>query len=276
MSDPNSPLQRMKEKALRLKGAVDAAPGKAAQLRDAVNQTTTQLKQLRTDLESTVAGLRADSEGSLAETLVELDRSIGLFARAGYELTGVDVEQGPVSRIIVHLDQLPEARSEALASLRMECAGRPLPEAILGALIRAEAMEEDISLADLVFRGLSVHVGPVPTVRLCWRRPMEPQVPGAPAPVSRAVPTSGTGPIPGPSIMAEYGAGSFFQRTTPGAGSTGPEATVSAASGALPPPTPSRIRPGSTPEHPPVTTTGDWRKDALARFKVMPDLGRRG
>lgn len=275
MSDPQSPIQRLKEKALRLKSAVDAAPEKAAQLRDAVHRTQGQLEQLRTDVESTVAALRAESDGSLAETLVELDGSIGLLARAGYELTGVDVEQGPAPRVIVHLEQLPTARTEPLASLRKECAGRPLSEAILSALIRAEEMEEQIQLADLAFRGLSVHVGPIPTVRLCWRRPAAPSHPVAPAPAESTASAPRPSPSPSPAPLAEYGVGSFFQRTTPGtAGSPAPRAALP-----LDVPleqTPSRLRPGSSPEISPTATTGDWRKDALARFKKMPDLGRRG
>jgi hypothetical protein len=272
MSEPSSPLQRAKEKALQLKRAVDAAPARAAQLRDAVAVTTGQLRQLRTDVESTVAALRADSEGSLAETLVELDGSIDLLARAGYELTGVDMEQGPAARVIVHLEQLTTARTEPLESLRAECAGQRLTDAILGALIRAEEMEEGIHLSDLAFHGLIVHVGPIPTVRLCWRRPgVRMATPPARAESPIHIPMAAAPPTPG------YGSESFFDRTRskfPAAPAPEIATTPSVDFDAPPTPTPSRVRPQTVSSDPAPAITGDWRKDALARFKKMPDLRR--
>lgn len=274
MSEPSSPFQRAKEKALQLKRAVDAAPARAAQLRDAVAVTTGQLKQLRTDVESTVAALRADSEGSLAETLVELDGSIELLARAGYELTGVDMEQGPAPRVIVHLEQLTTARTEPLESLRAECAGQRLTDAILGALSRAEEMEEGIHLSDLAFHGLIVHVGPIPTVRLCWRRP---GAQGA-APQSRSESAAQLPVAPSATPMTSgYGSESFFDRTRskfPAAPAPQIATTPSVDFDAPPTPTPSRVRPQTASSDPAPALTGDWRKDALARFKKMPDLRR--
>jgi hypothetical protein len=151
-------LQALRQKAAQLKQAVDSAPAKAAQFRDAVNSTAGQLHQLRADVQGTVAALKSDTDTSLAETLVELDGGVGILARAGYELSGVDLEQGVTPRLIVHLDQLDLARTESLESLLRECAGRRTLQAIFQALIRAEALEEKVQLADLSFRGLIVHV----------------------------------------------------------------------------------------------------------------------
>lgn len=271
MPDPIPSFQRIREKALQLKRAVDAAPARAAQLKEAVAVTTGRLKQLRTDVESTVAALRSDTDGSLAETLVELDDCAGWLARAGYELSGVDIEQGPAPRVIVHLEQASAARTDSLEALQSECTGQRLAEAILGALIRAEELEEGIHLADLVFHGLTIHVGPIPTVRLCWRRPAKfpaSRSAAAAAPYSTVTPHASS---PSPSPMPSYGAESFFERVEAG---TSPAAAMPAAPAmATTAPTPSRVRPPAT-ETPGVPLTGDWRKDALARFKKMPDLSR--
>lgn len=271
MPDPIKSFQRVREKALQLKRAVDAAPEKAAQLKEAVAATTDRLRQLRSDVESTVASLRADSDGSLAETLVELDGSTDVLARAGYALVGVDMEQGLTPRVIVHLEQTSAARSEPLESLLAESAGQRLTEAILNALIRAEELEEGVHLSDLVFHGLTIHVGPIPTVRLCWRRPSAATMRTAPSPmhpVARATPS--------PSALPGYGAESFFQRESAACPPTpAPAGTIPGTSpDATPAPTPSRVRTPVPAAAPGTELTGDWRKDALARFKKMPDLSR--
>lgn len=74
-------------------------------------------------MQGTVAALKSDSEASLAEALVELDGGLGLLARAGPYLTGIDLEQGASPRLIVHLDQIEAARTEPLEQLARECAG---------------------------------------------------------------------------------------------------------------------------------------------------------
>jgi len=267
-------LQTLRQRAGQLKTAVEAAPARAAQLREAVNATAGQLQQLRTDVQGTVAALKSDSEASLAEALVELDGGLGLLARAGYDLTGIDLEQGASPRLIVHLDQIEAARTEPIEQLARECAGKRTLHALLVALIRAEALEEKVRLGDLSFRGLIVHVGPIPTVRLCWRRAEEPPDEPVVTPTSASQPATLSRPAatPPPLPLTAYGTDSFFARTSPIkptpqniAGETpqpvGPTpAPASASSRALPDPA--------------APVTGDWRKDALARFKKMPDLRR--
>lgn len=267
-------LQALRQRAGQLKSAVEAAPAKAAQLRDAVHATTGQLQQLRADVQGTVAALKSDTEATLAETLVELDGGLGLLARAGYDLTGVDLEQGASPRLIVHLDQIEAARTEPLEQLLRECAGKRTLHAIVQALIRAEALEEKVQLGDLSFRGLIVHVGPMPTVRLCWRRPAdeEDEIAPAEAPATTPSPASRPAATPPPLPLSAYGTGSFFERTS--APATAPQAQPSPATSPAPvAPQTMPDRPESPRESSPVNT-GDWRKDALARFKKMPDLRR--
>jgi hypothetical protein len=267
-------LQALRDKAAQFKQVVDSAPAKAAQLRDAVNATTGRLQQLRADVQGTVESLRADSDASLAQTLVELDGGIGTLARAGYELTGVDIEQGPLPRVIVHLDQVADARSAPLEMLVKENAGRRTLQAILNALIRAEAMEDSVHLADLTFRGLIIHIGPVPTVRLCWRRALveveEPVRPHSMEPVQKPSPMSPASP----SSLSGFGSSPFFERRAPVPPPLPASATPQSASTA-PEPTTLRVGRAVPPEPEPVESTGDWRKDALARFKKMPDLSKR-
>lgn len=278
-------IQALGQKAAQLKQAVDAAPAKAAQLRDAVNATAGQLQQLRSDVQDTVTSLHADTDNSLAETLVELDKSAHTLERAGYQLTGVDIEQGKGARVIVHLDQISAARSTPLPTLIEENAGKRTISAILKALVRAEELEEQVSLGDLSFRGLIVHIGPVPVVRICWRRAghafevEEEREAATPPPPIIAPP-----PVPPP--LAGFGAPSFFgspaATTVAQPQSSTPAATPIPKPVELPPPiapTRSSIRLSTSPisrSQPatpvPSAATGDDSADPLARFKQMPRL----
>lgn len=270
-------VRALRERAALLQKAVDAAPAKAAQLRDAVHSTTGQLQQLRTGVRESVAALKADGDGSLAETLVELDSSVGVFAKAGYDMTGVDLEQGGVQRVIVHLRRVEGAATESLRSLMAANPGRKLTLALLTAMQRAEEIERQVQLSDLHFSGLIVHVGAIPTMRLCWRREDEEVEERAVPPVIPTVASAGGStvastvpsvpPPTGPVTMP--GSSSFFNAPTGevpvvARPQTGP-ASPSLA------PTPSRY-PKRVEEVDPVELTGDWRKDALARFKKMPKL----
>ena len=290
-------LQALRDKASQLKQAVDSAPAKAALLRDAVNATTGQLQQLRADVQGTVASLKSDSDASLAETLVELNGGIGTLARAGYDLGGVDIEQGPTPRVIVHLDQIASARTTPLESLMKEVSGKRTLQAILNALIRAEALEEKVQLSDLSFRGLIVHIGAVPTVRLCWRRQHEDVEEEAHLFAQKMAPALKAEPLaqPAPPPLPNYGTSSFFDKPAavvvapepaPAAPAPQPAPAVMARPVAIeikqaslaPTPSYSTLRPSSSsPKAAPAEadpSTGDWRKDALARFKRMPHLGR--
>jgi len=261
-------VQSLRQRAVQLQKALDAAPAKAGQLRDAVHSTAGQLQQLRMGVRESVSALKAEGDGSLAETLVELDASVAVFARAGYDLTGVDLEQGAVPRLIVHLDRIEGAATESLRSLMASNPGRKVTLALLAALQRAEELEQQVKLSDLHFSGLIVHVGAIPTVRLCWRRPEDaspdPGLPTASVRSPAVVPPS-LGASEGPPTLA--GSSSFFNAPAP--------SVREAVQRELDPirlsPTPSRYG-RKVEELDPTELTGDWRKDALARFKKMPKL----
>jgi hypothetical protein len=72
--------------------------------------------------------------------------------------------------------------------------------------------------------------------------------------------------------LAACGTGSFFERSSPvksAPQATSNEATQTVSPTPAPAPAGSRVPPETTAPAP-----GDWRKDALARFKKMPDLRR--
>jgi hypothetical protein len=294
-------IQSLRDKANQLKQAVDSAPAKAAQLRDAVNATAGQLQLLKADVQGTVASLHADTDTSLAETLVELDRGASTLERAGYELTGVDIEQGQSSRVIVHLDQMAAARTTSLEKLITESVGNRILSAILHALVRAEQLEEQVSVGDLTFRGLIIHVGPVPVVRICWRRPGR-SIETESEPTLVVPPPVIASPTP-PPLLPGFGGPSIYDVPKPTVSATEPDPLppvlasgtesklVVEPSSAMSPaivlpspslvPTPMRSSIRLSPS--PIFRTESAKKDSsdsaapgsadpLARFKQMPKL----
>lgn len=261
-------LQDLRDKAARFQQVVETVPERTARLRTAIEATTGQLERLKLEFHGIAELLRSDTETSLAESLAELEAGTGMFARAGYEWTAVDLEPGTAGRILVHLDRIPGAGTGALESLLREAAGRRRLEAVLRAMIHAERLEPEVRLSEMSYRGLSVYLGPVPAIRLRWGRSVPTEdirenVVTAPSAV----------PVPASASLAGFAADAFFGKNE-GALPGGHSVEGSATSPGVPEAEPETSGPSAKRPVVPVrrSLAADWRKDALARFKKMPDL----
>jgi hypothetical protein len=276
-------IQDLSQKAAHLKQALEAAPGQAAQLRESVLMTAGQLQQLRQDVQSNVTGLRADNDARLAQALREIHDSARTFLEAGYALTGVDMDLSPVQRLIVHLEKLETISETTMRSLLSLNSSRPTVYAILASMAKADAVSEKMHVPHLAYRKLVVHVGPTPSVRLCWRSDEVVEVVehehAAPATAAAVrtpppIPVTST-PAAAPSAFVQS---SYFEQRSIGAiprsappATTVPEAVVippalgPASTGSS---SPSYSRYGQPHEAP---AGGDWKSSALDRFKKMPD-----
>ena len=258
-------IQDLGQKAGQLRDAAATMPERAAEIRDAVLLTTEQLQQLRTEVEAGVAGLRADGEDRIARALRELNESAATFREAGYELDGVDLEISPVQRLIVSLDKVADAGASRLRALRQASADKPTVRAVLDAMLKADETSARVRLPGLDFSELIVHIGPVPSVRLCWRAPLDiPAAPvtidiGSPAVKTRAVPAS----VARPSTDL-LGEGSFFSRR-----SASPAQDDGASEQRTLTP-PAAVTPAA-----PTRRDSEALRSSLDRFKKMPDLGRK-
>ncbi len=263
-------IQDLGQKAVQLKQAVEAVPAKAAQLRESVLMTAGQLQQLRHDVQSSVTGLRADSDDRLAQALREINDSADTFLEAGYELTGVDMDLSPVQRLIVHLEKIESVSEATLRSLLSANSGRQTIYALLAALAKADGLSEKVSLSHLSYRELIVHVGPTPSVRLCWRTEVvqESATEHDPAASPAAVPAAAPPPIPAFS-QSSY----FEQRATP---VVRPAPTPAASEPSAPPTPHAGVAASSSVQSDPSQrpSGGDWKPSALDRFKKMPDVSK--
>ncbi len=284
-------LQQFGEKAAEVQRAIDAAPAKAAQIRESVLATAGQIQQLRADVLSSVSGMRSTDDARLVESIRELGNAGPAFAEAGFELESVELEMGLHQRLVVQLvrvAEIPAARLRGLRDMQWES---PALQSILGALLTAQELASRVDGGNLEFSRVTAYVGASPSVRIAWEpvgddaeepdrtpsaRPSRAVPPPIPEPSVASAPsrptTSDTTPSlasgAAPSTFGAYGASSFFEprTTTPSSRPTSPTTAGGTSAGTTSPDM------EAAPEE--SEATGDWRKDALARFKKMPDLNK--
>jgi hypothetical protein len=250
--------QALGKKAAELSQAVQTLPAKAAQIREAVTMTGGELKQLRTDVQSSLHGLRADSEDRLLSSMREINDHAALFKEAGYELFGMDLDLALNQRLAVHLEKVQDV-SQATVRALLSRENSETIRSVLSGIAKAEETAANVELSQLVYGGLLIHIGALPMIRMCWRNVLseaEESQPELPSPTIAAAP-----PAPPPNTSM------FDLRPLPsGAVRIQPQPGLSA-----PPPL-------ATP-HPAVSASaagGAWSQDALARFKQMPGASKYG
>ncbi len=275
-----STIQNLGDRVIRLREAIHAAPQRAARVREAVVVTADQLRQVRSEVQAGISELRADGEGRVVGAMREIGDNEGVLLEAGFALTGMDMELGSGSRLIVHMEKIADIGIERLRKLAEAHPDRAILRGLLNALLQAEQLAARVQVPNLEYRTLSVFMGPAPSMRVGWRLvdSPEPEAPRGDLPprLGTQAAASETGSAAGEASTAKLGPiGTLFERpfVIGSAGTATPAATPPAthAHAASPRPEPeSALNPGKT------GSTGDWRKDALDRFKRMPDLGRGG
>jgi hypothetical protein len=258
-------VQELGNKAAQIKAAIESVPPRVGEVRQAIAATASQFQQLRSEVQSNVTTLRADSEEKLIETLTEIDGNAAAFREAGYDLYDVEMELGIPQRLIVHLEKVEDVPYHHLRSVAAANENKPSTHAILSALIKAEEMDDRVNLVNLTYHKLVVYVGPLPVVRLCWcSNTMEQAaVPTAPP----ALPAVSSTPSSSGFSSSMFGSSSFFEKRTPAVSTTTPSSETPAATPHVTP-THAHVSPEPAPH-------SEQREDPLARFKKMPNLTKR-
>ena len=257
-------VQTLNERAAQLTAAASQLPSRVAELRAAMTATSGELQHLKSDIQMNVADLQVDREDELGEALAEIAAHAPVLAEAGYVLDGLDVEISPVQRLIVQLVRYRDVNPGSLQGLIDFHQDKRSLRAILSAILKARAMVDSVEIDGLDYHKLTIGIGPVPTIRLCWQDTRTEagnfhapeQKRSAPLTMT-GVQTSFFGPSPAFAPMAGVAHSHSRQAAAP-------EADDEAHAGATPPPvattTPTR------PAPPPLPA------DPLAKFKVMPKL----
>lgn len=261
-------VQNIGNKAAQIQAAISSVPPKISQITESVAVTAGQLQQLRTSIQSSVTDLRVDNPDRILEALQEIHDSAGTFAEAGYDLRGVDMELSPVQRLIVHLDKIEDVAHPQIRALVSANQNKKTVHALLSSLLQAEAVADRVALSELSYRTLVVHVGPIPSVRLCWRTDEE-EAPMATAPtfsVSAPQPAATSVTQPSSSVFSQS---SFFENRSL------PQATQPPAA-ALPPAvqTQPSIPSAATQIQSVPSEEVDWKTAALERLKKSPHVSK--
>lgn len=165
MSKVVSRMKDLGQKAMALKAALDKAPETVEGLRQTLAATKDQVQLLRTEAQEAVTDLADDTGLDLREAMRGLKASAELIRKAGFEITGVDVETGLAPRLRVHL-----RRANAMAlSAKAAPVTSPLAQALLEALEQAESWLLEPPLESLEQDELIVTLGAVPSIRACWK-----------------------------------------------------------------------------------------------------------
>jgi hypothetical protein len=264
-----SKVQNLSQKAAEIKAAMQQVPPKVAEIREAVAATTGQLQQLKSEIQYSVADLKADHEDHLSEALQEINSSAEIFAKAGFVLIGVDLEISPVQRMLVHLARVEDVHATVLRALLSANQHRRTTRAILSSLLQAKQMAETIEFGELIYDEVVVGIGPIPSIRVCWRTEEDEQTAfaqNAPA-ISVAPPLAASAQVGPAQPQSVFGTSSFFERREVGPTLTPVQSTApSVMSGPVDEP--------STVVKVPLPTKPTESVDPLARFKKMPVLHR--
>jgi len=296
-------VQTLNERAAELTAAAGQLPNRVAELREAMTATSGQLQTLKSDIQVNVADLKMDREDDLSAAIAEIAGHAPVLAKAGFLLDALDVEVSPVQRLIVQLVRFEDVETLEIQPLIQQYQQLPTLRAILSAILKARAMVSTIDIDGLDYHKLIIGIGPVPTIRLCWRAPeAAPSAssvwqPTASQPLAsstsffgpplHSVPTS---PAPQPETAwaepAEYAEPVDYAEPVEYTDSVEYATPIqyeaaypTAAATIAPPPLPQA--PAHAPpisKHsdapPPLPTQAQAPVDPLARFKVMPTLGR--
>lgn len=266
--------KELAEQADRVRELLESAPERIEQAKGIVTLTTGQLQQLRTDVQSSIAGLRADTGDAVTAAVHELNEGAPTFLRAGYALSGVDMELGIAPRVTAHLERVEEVGISAIRALLTPNSDRRVIHGILSALAKAEELAGSTHFNGMEYTEVSIQVGPAPSIRLRWRASAPevethtatpPPIPGTAAPPAAAEPTP-TPAQPAPVPASIFGQSSFFEprAATPAPVRQQVEPTPAAVPASAPASSgPSRALPAAYAEN-----------DPLARFKRMPNLAK--
>lgn len=273
-------IQELGRKAEQIKAAVQSVPPKMMEIRDVVGQTAGQLRQLRSEIQTSFTGLRINDDERLALTTREIQQHADVLWRAGFHLSGIDLDLGIARRIIVHLEKVEEVPGAVLRALVSANQGRETLQSLLAAVSQAEELVRQAAMDGMRFHKLIVEIGLAPSLRICWRSDSvvieseEETAVASPAPPP---------PLPASGSESPFGHGAFFERraipaASPSSSQQIEPATIPVAANPeypskMPAAHQNQIR--SDLETSPPKTDSDWRISALDRFKRMPDLSRK-
>jgi hypothetical protein len=265
-------IQGLGQKAAQIAEAIEGAPAKIALAREKIHLTAGQLQLARTELQQVATGLHVENDEDFTNAFREIAENAAVFQQAGYDLAGIDLEVSHYQRLIVHLDRHTAVPEHTLRFLLTQNHSRVTIASILSSIIKAESLSQQVHAPDMEYRGLLVHLGATPGVRILWREIIQHvgSAPVAQAPIQVQTPAATISSQPAPTATSNISQGSFFNAPAQPLNNPAP---VPAALGSEA----MRIAPvtESYRQHESAKSLqGDWKKEAMERLKSSPGVSK--
>ncbi len=143
-------VRNLSARAAQFKSALDSAPTKAAEWRQAIVKTVGEFQQLKDDF---LVGTTA-----FPELLQQITSARDVITEAGYYLVRVDMEVGLNPRLTILLDREEEIDLGELRSLEQRHHGNFALRGLLSAMIKAEEMAAKAHLPGMTYYALAVEI----------------------------------------------------------------------------------------------------------------------
>jgi hypothetical protein len=265
-------LQTLGQKAAHIAQVVEQAPGKIAHARETIQLTAGQLQAARNELQQVATGLQVENDEDFTAALREVADNAAVFHEAGYDLAGIDLEVAHHQRLIVHLDHHTEVPEHTVRYLLTQNNSKITVASILSSIIKAESVAQKVHSPDMEYRGVLIHLGAQPGVRILWReiiRQIQPAqaamkvstqtIPTTPSLTNQ--PATASAHLPATSSFAQS---SFFE--------SAPRATTPAHSASIEVAAPTETH--RSHFHTSKSLSGDWKKEAMDRLKSNPSASK--
>jgi hypothetical protein len=144
------------------------------------------------ELKSAMGAGAADTLDTMVE---EVNAALPYLTQVGYRPRQVEVEVGPLPRMVIRLSKRGETDPQVLAAILAEQADRQLLCTLLAALQQAEALQGQVQVCDCPIREVEVELGSPPTVRLVFLESAQEALPPGPV-LPPTVSVTGSGIVP--------------------------------------------------------------------------------
>lgn len=98
--------------------------------------------------------------------MIELSALIPAIIEIGYRVDTVEIEIGMPPKIIPSFSKIEDVAEENMQNTLNKYSDKKISTLILSSLIKANKMQNAIHINNLIFTGISLEVGIIPTVRL--------------------------------------------------------------------------------------------------------------
>jgi|TARA_B100000959_G_scaffold287015_1_gene368651 hypothetical protein len=150
------------------KNRVEGYKDKAEEIQALIQEGADTIRDIRSDVESTVEDLKTDSEEKMMESLERIQDSERVFKEAGYLLHAVELEMGFNPKVVAVLKRESQISDRKKDRLLKQHEDDKIIKMILTSIFKAESLEDKVHLRRLSFSEVHLEMGLVPAIHVLW------------------------------------------------------------------------------------------------------------